>query len=171
VREDLRLRRLGLEDEAALTELFAANDYPAVTRWFDPFPLDAATAHALCRHSGQDLYWGVWDTHHMVGLAMVRGWDGGYEHRAFGLLVDHRCHGRGVGKAATALMLREMRLLGEQEVRARVHDDNERSLRMLAANGFEELQRQDGRVLVTFRLSAAPAEQDAPGTRACEAAE
>jgi RimJ/RimL family protein N-acetyltransferase len=152
MRAGLRLKRLRPADELALSELFAANDIPAVTRWFDPFELNATTATRLCAYGGRDLYWGLWDADTLVGLAMVRGWDGGYPQRAYGMLVDHRQHGRGVGKAATALMLQELRTRGEREVRARVHDDNVRSLGMLVANGFEEIDRADGRVLLSCRL-------------------
>jgi RimJ/RimL family protein N-acetyltransferase len=163
VREDLKLEPLRPEDEATLSALFAANDQPPASRWFDPFPLAAATAHALCHHRGRDLYWGVWDRSDMVGFAMVRGWDGGHEHRALGVLVDHRCRGRGIGKTATALMLAEVRLLGEDELRARVHDDNERSLRMLRANGFEEVQRGDGRVILRRALDEVAAAANGRG--------
>ena len=150
----MRLKRLGAEDETALRSLFEANDRPSVTRYFDPFPLDAETARRLAHRSGRDLYWGIWEGPELVGLAMVRGWDAGYPQRSDGLLVDHGHHGRGIATEATRLMLAELRRAGEDLVRARVHDTNVGSLRMLELNGFVEIERGEGRVLLERRLGA-----------------
>jgi RimJ/RimL family protein N-acetyltransferase len=149
--QDLTLNELGPSDEPALAALFEANDVPEVTRWFDPFPLSPDTARTLSRHTGRDLYWGAWDGTELVGLAMVRGWDGGHPHPAYGCLVDRDHRGRGIGRTMTGRVLAELRPRGVPEVRARVHDDNAASLRMLAAAGFEELERSAGRVLMVAR--------------------
>ncbi len=156
MRPTLRLTLLRPDDEGALLDLFVANDLPEVTRYFDPFPLDAATAARLSSYGGPDLYWGVWESTSLVGLAMVRGWDGGHPQRAYGLLVDHRQHGRGIGVEATRLMLAELHVRGHDAVRARVHEDNEASLRMLRTNGFADIGRGDGRVLLEWRLEVGP---------------
>jgi RimJ/RimL family protein N-acetyltransferase len=151
----LTLRALGPSDEAALAALFAANDVPEVTRWFDPFPLSADTARTLSGHSGRDLYWGAWDGFELVGLAMVRGWDGDHPQPAYGCLVDRERCGRGIGTAVTGLALEQLAERGVPEVRARVHDDNAASLRMHLAAGFEELERGAGRVLLAARPGTA----------------
>ena len=151
---DLTLRTLRREDENALTWLLEANDLPEVTRWFDPFPLTAATARALCNAEGRDLYWGAWQGQALVGLAMVRGWDGGHPEPAFGCLVDSRYQGRGIGSAVSRLMCLELTRRGVAEVRARVHAGNVASLRMLQRAGFEELSRDAERVLLAATLGA-----------------
>lgn len=147
----LRLRLLEPGDEQALAALFTANDVPAVTRWFDPFPLSAATASELTNHRGRDLYWGVWRGCDIVGLAMVRGWDRGYPHPAYGIFVHRAQHGQGLGAAATALVIEELRRRDVPEVRAQVHEGNEASLRTLLAAGFSELARSEGRVVLAAR--------------------
>jgi RimJ/RimL family protein N-acetyltransferase len=148
---DVTLRALEPGDEQALATLFAANDVPEVTRWFDPFPLTADTARALSSHRGRDLHWGAWNGSDLVALAMVRGWDGGHPHPAYGCLVDRRRQGGHIGTTATGLVLEELRQREVPEVRARVHDANEPSLRMLVVNGFEELERGRGRILLVAR--------------------
>jgi RimJ/RimL family protein N-acetyltransferase len=147
----LTLRELGPADEPALAALFAENDAPEVTRWFDPFPLSSETARAVSRHEGRDLYWGAWGEAGLVGFAMVRGWDDGHPQPAYGCLVDRRHQSRGVGRAITGLALEQLRERRVPEVRARVHDDNPASLRMHAAAGFEELERAAGRVILVAR--------------------
>jgi RimJ/RimL family protein N-acetyltransferase len=151
---DLTLQALEPGDEKALATLFAANDVPEVTRWFDPFPLTAGTARELSHHQGRDLYWGGWSGPDLVAFAMVRGWDGNHSHPAYGCLVDRPRQGRRIGRALTTLALEQLRGAGVPEVRARVHDDNEPSLRMHTAAGFEELERDAGRVLLVARLGS-----------------
>jgi RimJ/RimL family protein N-acetyltransferase len=148
---DLTLTSLGPGHADALASLFAANDVPEVTRWFDPFPLTAETARALSSHRGRDLYWGAWSAPELVAFAMVRGWDGGHRHPAYGCIVDRRRQDGHIGRAVTGIVLEELRQREVPEVRARVHDANERSLRMLLAAGFEELERGGGRVLLVAR--------------------
>jgi RimJ/RimL family protein N-acetyltransferase len=147
----VELRRLRLDDEQRLSQLFARNDVPEVTRWFDPFPLDASSARRIARHRGEDLYLGIWDPDELVGLAMVRGWDAGHEHRAVGVLVDHRHQGRGIGTAATRLVLQELEERRETVVRARLHFDNPRSLRMFESCGFQKLRREERHWLLEWR--------------------
>jgi RimJ/RimL family protein N-acetyltransferase len=151
---ELTLRALGPADEPALAALFAENDTPEVTRWFDPFPLSSEMARSLSRHEGRDLYWGAWSGAELVGFVMVRGWDGDHAHPAYGCLVDRSHQGRGIGRTLTGLALDQLRERGVPEVRARVHDDNRASLRMHAAAGFEELERGAGRVLMVARPGA-----------------
>jgi RimJ/RimL family protein N-acetyltransferase len=148
---DLTLDALGPSDEHPLAALFAANDVPEVTRWFDPFPLSPETARTLSRHEGRDLYWCARCGTGVVGLAMVRGWDGGHPYPAYGCLVDSRWHRQGIGTSVTSLVLDDLRLRRVPEVRARVHDDNTASLRMLTAAGYEELERGAGRLLMVAR--------------------
>jgi RimJ/RimL family protein N-acetyltransferase len=148
---ELTLRELARGDEPALAALFEENDVPEVTRWFDPFPLNAETACALSRHEGRDLYWGAWSEPGLVGFAMVRGWDGDHPHLAYGCLVDRPHQGRGIGRSLTGLALEQLRKRGVPEVRARVHDENSASLRMHNAAGFEELDRAPGRVILVAR--------------------
>jgi len=144
----LTLRALEPGDEPALAALFAANDVPEVTRWFDPFPLTADTANELSHHEGRDLYWGAWSGPELVGFAMVRGWDGDHPHPAYGCFVDQRLQRRQIGTEVTRIALGELARREVAEVRARVHDTNEASLRMHLASGFEELERGAGRVVL-----------------------
>jgi RimJ/RimL family protein N-acetyltransferase len=150
--QEVTLRAIEPGDEPALAALFAANDVPEVTRWFDPFALSSDTARALSRHAGRDLYWGAWSDGELVGFAMVRGWDSGHPQPAYGCLVDRRHQGRGIGTTMTRTALARLRERGIAQVRARVHDDNAASLQMHVAAGFEELERGSGRVLLVARL-------------------
>jgi RimJ/RimL family protein N-acetyltransferase len=155
VLRELRLEALGPAHERPLAELFEANDVPSVTRWFDPFPLNRETARALSHHRGRDLFWGAWEGPRLVGFAMARGWDGGHPDPAYGCFVDRGNQGREVGRTLTALALEALAHHGVEEIRTRVHADNDRSLRMFRAAGFAELERTAGRVLLLASLGRA----------------
>jgi RimJ/RimL family protein N-acetyltransferase len=146
--QELTLRLLEPSDEPALAALFEANNVPEVIRWFDPFPLGSDTARTLSRGKGLDLYWGVWSRADLVAFSMVRGWEDRHPHPAYGCLVDRRQQGRGIGGTSTVLALEDLRERSVPEVRARIHDDNVASLRMLVRAGFEELERGAGRILL-----------------------
>jgi acetolactate synthase-1/2/3 large subunit len=146
VPSDIVLRHLTPEDEPALTRLFADNDAPEVTDDFYAFPLDAATAHRLAHHSGADRYYGVWSGNRLAGLAMLRGWEEGYEIPTYGLLVDRGMHGQRIGVRATALALTEARSLGASVVRVNIDASNERSLRMCRRCGYVDVARDGARI-------------------------
>jgi RimJ/RimL family protein N-acetyltransferase len=144
----IRIVTLAPPHEERLARLFAANRRAEIIGFFDPFPLDAATARRLTRYSGQDRYWGVWSGDELVGLAMVRGWDEGHPQRASGIFVDHQRHGEGIGTAAMRMVVEEMRVAGEPVLRARIHEGNRASLAMLLASGYREIARAEGRILL-----------------------
>lgn len=151
--DDLRIEILQPSDEVALSELFQSNNVPEVIRFFDPFPLDADTAHRLTRYEGRDRHWGVWAGDALIGLAMVRGWDSGHPEPTYGLLIDRGFRYRGVSTHVTRLVEREIRAMGEQVIRARVHDDNGPVLRALEKVGWLEIGRSPGRILYEARLA------------------
>lgn len=157
VGEDVRLTILRPHDEAALVELFAANDVPEVTRFFDPFPLTREVASQLVRYQGRDRYWGVWVDRTLAGLAMVRGRDDRDAEATLGLLLDRRFRGQGVAVLAIELLCDELQSLGEPLVRARIHEHNLSSARVLAKAGtWTVVSRGEGRVVMERRLSPPP---------------
>jgi len=143
------IREVTVNDEAALAAFFEENNRPEVTTQFHPFPLDATTAHRLCVERRRDRYFAAWDAHAIVGLAMLRGWDEGYEIPSFGILVDHRHHGRGHGRALTTHALALARELRAPRVRLTVHADNLRAVTLYERSGFRTTEAlPDGRLLM-----------------------
>ena len=155
-RPKVRIVRLRPADEDPLAELFAANGAAEIVSFFDPFPLDAATARRLARHAGRDRFWGIWSGEELVGLAMVRGWDDGHPQRASGIFVDGRRQGEGIGTTAMKMVVEEMRSAGEPLLRARVHEGNRASIAMFEAAGYREIARAEGRVLFEYPLAPRP---------------
>jgi [ribosomal protein S18]-alanine N-acetyltransferase len=147
------IREIAIIDEASLAAFFEENNRPEVTKNFHPFPLDAESAHRICAEPRRDRYFAAWDYAEIAGLAMLRGWDEGYDVPSFGIIVDHRRHGKGYGKALTSHALELARQLGCERVRLTVHADNPRAVALYEKAGFKTTETlPDGR-LVMFAAS------------------
>ncbi len=77
-----------------------------------------------------------------VGLAMLRGWEEGYEVPSFGMFIDHRYHGRGIGRRLIELAIYEAARLGCAMVRLTVYESNSRGHGLYASLGFQEHSRE-----------------------------
>src|SRR5215831_5397353 len=95
---DLTIRQVQGFDAKALGVFLEDNARPEITRHFHPFALTAATADQICGANQVDRYFIAVRQHHIVGLAMLRGWSQGFSTPSFGLLVDYRETGNGIGR-------------------------------------------------------------------------
>ena len=91
---------------------------------------------------GDDRYFGAFAGGRLVAISMLRGWNDGYDVPSFGIAVDHREHGKGVGAALTDFTLDRAPWLGADQVRLSVYASNEVAHSMYLARGFEELSRE-----------------------------
>lgn len=143
------IREIAIIDEAALAAFFEENNRPEVTAHFHPFPLNAETAHRICAEPRRDRYFAAWDYDAIAGLAMLRGWDEGYAIPSFGIMVDHRRHGQGHGRALTEHALALAGELGCARVRLTVHADNTRAVELYQRAGFRPAETlADGRIVM-----------------------
>jgi glycosyltransferase involved in cell wall biosynthesis/ribosomal protein S18 acetylase RimI-like enzyme len=144
------IHELGPDDGDALAELFEENNVEEVVRGFDPFPLTEETAQRLAAYEGGDHYYIAREGAVAVGLSMLRGWDDGYDVPSFGVLVDQRRQGRGIGTALTAWTVCKAKELGAEQVRLSVYASNPAAYGIYARLGFVEqardrVDRQHGR--------------------------
>lgn len=139
--DELSLREIGPEDFETLARFLEENDVPAVVRTFNPFPMTSETAERIARRPRRDRYYGAFTGGRMVGLSMLRGWDEGYSVPSFGVMVDHRFHGRGAGSRMLDYAIAEAARLGSERIRLSVFASNERAVRLYLSRGFVE----DGR--------------------------
>jgi ribosomal protein S18 acetylase RimI-like enzyme len=133
---------LGPEHSEALSRFFVRNDVPEVTGGFDPFPLTEEQAVRIATEPRQDRYYAAVAGDEIVGMAMLRGWDEGYEVPSFGVVVDAARHGRGIGARLTDHAIEQARALGSPGVRLSVYGTNHVAQRMYVARGFVEQARE-----------------------------
>lgn len=139
--ENLTFRQVEPGDLEALAAFFQGNDIPRVTRQFHPFPMTEATAILIAREVHKDRYFGAFAGGAMVGFSMLRGWDGGYETPSFGIVVDHRRCGAGIGGRLTDFVLAEAARGGVTQVRLSVYASNKPAIPLYLSRGFVEFGR------------------------------
>ena len=136
------IRQVRDTDYEDLARFFEANNRSEITRHFHPFPLTLQAAHQIACTNHLDRYYvAIWDER-IVGLCMLRGWDEGFEIPSFGILVDHRHHGLGLGRQMTVFAISEARNLGYHSVRLSVYASNVRAMGLYLSLGFQEISRE-----------------------------
>jgi glycosyltransferase involved in cell wall biosynthesis/GNAT superfamily N-acetyltransferase len=163
--ERLVLRPLEKGDEKALTRFFVRNRGPAITATFDPFPLTAEAAREITCEPHRDRYYGAFLGDRVVGMAMLRGWDEGYEVPSFGVVVDADFHGRGFGGRLTDFAIGEAERLASPGIRLSVYASNPVAHQMYLHRGFGEVERQpvarngkqDQRIVMMMEFNATEA--------------
>jgi [ribosomal protein S18]-alanine N-acetyltransferase len=147
------IRALEISDTDALTRFFVENDRPEIRTSFHPFPLTGETAAAICANPSGDQYFAHFEPNSILGFGMLRGWKEGFAVPSFGVLVDHRVTGQGIGSALMAHALKRARDLGSPAVRLTVHPTNERAIGIYSRAGFQTTERlPDGRLVMRVEL-------------------
>jgi GNAT superfamily N-acetyltransferase len=127
---------------ASISRLLEDNNRTEITSYFHPFPMTGETAGRLCLGSSKDRYYAAFERGSAVGLAMLRGGDEGYEIPSFGMFVDHRHQGQGIGRLLIEVAIREAERLGCAMVRLTVYESNLRGRCLYASLGFAEQSRE-----------------------------
>ena len=140
------IRPIDSEDGAGLVRFFENNNTPDVTRHFSPFPLTSETAQRIARTPGRDRYFVGLVRGEIVALAMLRGWDEGFDIPSFGICVDRAHQGVGIGRAMTEYSIEAARASGCGAVRLSVYATNRRAIRLYESLGFRETERTAIRV-------------------------
>ena len=143
------IRDLTPNDEGALAIFFDENNLPSVTRDFHPFALDASAAKIICTETKHDLYFVFLEGNSILGLAMLRGWDNGFDIPSFGILVHRLHHGKGIGRALIAHALVMAQELHAPRIRLTVNADNARAIRLYEKADFHIAETlADGRLVM-----------------------
>lgn len=135
-------REIGPEDFEDLARFMEENNVPAVVTTFNPFPMDSETAKKIACLPRRDHYYGAFLGGRLIGLSMLRGWDEGYSVPSFGIMVDHRFHGMGMGARLLDYTIDEAARLGCGRVRLSVFASNRLALKLYLSRGFVEDSRE-----------------------------
>jgi ribosomal protein S18 acetylase RimI-like enzyme len=151
-----KIRELADGDEPALARFFQENDREEITRHFHPFPLSAEMATRICRETRRDLYFASFEGETITAMGMLRGWDEGYAVPSFGVVVDHRRHGQGLGSRIIAHALELARARGAERVRLTVDGSRENVVALYERHGFRRTEELPGGRLVMMAELALP---------------
>jgi ribosomal protein S18 acetylase RimI-like enzyme len=158
----LSIERLRPDHCASISRLLEDNDREEITCHFHPFPMTRETAERLCIPCSKDRYYAAFQGCSAVGLAMLRGWEEGYDIPSFGMFTDYRHHGRGIGRQLIEFTIREAERLGCTMVRLTIYESNLRGRRLYVSLGFQEQSREpvercgarDNRIVMVRPLTA-----------------
>ena len=140
--ESVAFREIRRVDYDALASFFEANNLPDIVRYFRPFPLIAETAFNIVDQPHRDRFFIASKKGQIVGFSMLRGWDEGYTIPSFGILVDYRFQGQGIGNKLTKFTIDQAVKLNCEKVRLSVHLSNTVALKMYESFGFYESSRE-----------------------------
>jgi ribosomal protein S18 acetylase RimI-like enzyme len=149
------VRRLGPNDVEAVAGFFErlATDHGTL-EFFHPHSFDRATAARVTSRTSRDVYLGAFSDAQMVGYAILRGWDAGYDVPTFGVAVDPSSRGRHIGTQLlqTALDVADKR--GARAVMLHVEPENTQAVAWYQRVGFKETgAAPDGQLELRLILS------------------
>ncbi len=139
---DIRIREVMPADAARLGEFFKANATATTLRHFSPFRLDEATARQIALEPRRDVYFAALLGESFVGLSLLRGWDEGFDIPSFGMVIDERLRGKGVGRRLMEWTLGAAKQKGCSHVRLSVNASNLRGVRLYESLGFVRQSEQ-----------------------------
>ena len=129
------------DDLSQLLTFFSENNVELITRSFAPFTLSHETARWIaCELHSDKFYLGLIENE-PVGFSMLRGWDEGFATPSFGMFIDHRRHGLGLGKELLDLTIEAAKNLDCQKVRLSVFASNASAFRLYLGRVFKEIER------------------------------
>lgn len=140
--DDILFREVRPSDFEMLKAFLEWNDVPEITRYFHPFPLTAETAKWIATKPKSDRYYLAFLKGQVVGMSMLRGWDEGFSVPSFGILVDRKFHGKGIGRLMTERTIEGAKKLGCKQVRLSVYASNVSAYHLYTSLEFREISRK-----------------------------
>jgi ribosomal protein S18 acetylase RimI-like enzyme len=129
------------EDLGLLSTFFIANNVDRITCSFTPFTLSIETARWIACEPHKDKFYLGLIENKPVGFSMLRGWDEGFSIPSFGIFIDYRKHGLGLGKEMLDLTIEAAKNLACEKVRLSVYTSNPSACKLYLSKGFKEIER------------------------------
>jgi ribosomal-protein-alanine N-acetyltransferase len=135
--EALEFRQLSPEWEIPLAQFFEELKNNGDEEFFHPHPLTAAEAMERCAHIGLDLYFVAVFGRKVIGYAMLRGWEDGYEVPSLGIAIHPQNRGMKLGRAMMEFLHCVARVRGVQRIRLKVYKKNSIAQKLYENLGYE----------------------------------
>ncbi|MFY3742678.1 GNAT family N-acetyltransferase [Anaeromyxobacter sp. Red801] len=156
LREQLELRRVGPDLEAALAELFSALVAAGDDRSFHPHPFTPEAAAERARYAGLDVYCAAVVAGRVLGYGMLRGWDEGYAVPSLGIAIHPAARGLGLGRLVMEYLHCEARRRGAPRIRLKVYPANAAAVALYRSLGYEFQGEERGQLVGYKALPARP---------------
>jgi ribosomal protein S18 acetylase RimI-like enzyme len=141
-----RLVRPG--DATALADLFASID----SAHFHPHPMTAEEAERVTHYVGRDVFAILETEGRFVAYGILRGWDDGFSVPSLGVAVRAADRRLGYGRTMMEWLAQEARSRGAQQIRLRVHPENETARRLYDSLGYTLMGDERGELVMLLEL-------------------
>ena len=133
-----------------LAHFFEVLQTRGVDKHFHPHPLTAEAARERATYVGKDLYFVLLERNEVLGYAMLRGWDEGYEIPSLGIAIHPDAQGQGLGRLMIDFLRMAALRRGASKIRLRVCPNNQAAVALYHAAGYKLAREAHGQYLVGF---------------------
>lgn len=133
--------------EQPLAEFFRDLAQTGDDEYFHPHPLTPDEAKKRAQYSGDDLYYVIMENEKVLGYAMLRGWDEGYEIPSLGIAMHPSVRGLGLGELLIRFLHAAARRRGCDKIRIRVYKQNAHALALYKKLGYCFESKQAGQLV------------------------
>ena len=136
-KKELEISVLSPRWEKSLAVFFAALLKNRDNKYFHPHDLTPEEAERRCNYRGNDIYYVCAEGEDILGYAMLRGWDEGYEIPSVGIVVHPSTRGEGLGKMLMHFLHTVARRKGAKRVRLTVYKENIAAMKLYEKIGYK----------------------------------
>jgi len=111
---------------------------------FHPHPFNTETVAELCSFDGEDIYCILVEGVRILGYAMLRGWEEGYEIPSLGIAVHPAERRAGLGKFIMEFLHLAARRRGAKKTRLRVYPHNTGARKLYERVGYRFESEEEG---------------------------
>ncbi len=135
--KNIEIKKIDVSHSNELSILLnhSAQDY---TRHFDPFNFDLNSIKSILEIAENDVFFGIFVAHQMVGFHMLRGWDAGYDVPAYGVFISSDYSGLGIGKLSLRHAISFCRVNKIKKMMLKVHPENLIAKHLYEGSGFTQ---------------------------------
>ena len=146
----IEFRKLTVEFVSPLMDFLHALEETGDDKRFHPHPFTIETVRALAIHAGKDLYYVLTEGNAVIGYAMLRGWDEGYEIPSLGISIHPLARKRGWGILFIHFLHAVAHRHGAKKVRLRVSANNKEAIQLYNKLGYEFQPIEENGYLVAY---------------------
>lgn len=132
----MEIRVLDETLEKALAEFFRDLSLAGDDKYFHPHPLTDEEAKKRVQYSGKDLYYVMTEGKRIVGYAMLRGWDEGYEVPSLGIVLHPSKRGMGLGELLVCFLHLTAKQRNCHKIRLKVYPENTAAIELYKKLGY-----------------------------------
>lgn len=143
----MEIRVVGETLERPLAKFFCDLAKAGDDKYFHPHPLTHDEAKKRAQYSGKDLYYVIMESEKVIGYAMLRGWDEGYEIPSLGIALHPSVRGLGLGELLIRFLHAAAQRRGCDKIRIRVYPQNTHAVALYKQLGYCFESEQAGQMV------------------------